>query len=297
MRYPILDVHGYEQTEPLGTKTKHWFRDHNGVYYLFKAGRKGTGENWSEKASCELAKLMGIPCAHYDLAHWKDLDGVVTSSFRPEQGRLVLGNEVLAHIVPGYNPGETYTATEYKLSTVCDILGRYHKVGPPIGADAIVAAFSPLSVFIGYLVFDCWIGNPDRHHENWGFVVTREAKVHLSPTFDHASGLGARLLDEQRRSRLVTKDRGFSVESWVTKARTPFRDASGAKLFTLDVVQELLQRDPGTVNFWLGRLANVELEDIETIFNAFPEGHVSPAAIAFALRILEENRRRMEALR
>jgi len=294
--YPILEVHSYDQTEQLGTKTKHWFVDENDVDFLFKAGRKGTGENWAEKASSELAKRIGIPCAHYDLARWKDLDGVVTPSFIPEQGYLELGNEVLAHVVTGYDPGEKYEAREYRLSTVCDILKNSHNIRPPISGDEILATFSPLSVFIGYLVFDCWIGNPDRHHENWGFVVTRDSK-HLSPTFDHASGLGARLLDEQRRRRLVTKDRGFSVESWVAKARTPFRDASGAKLFTLNVVQELRQRYPESVDFWLDRLATVELEDIERMFSEFPESHISQVAIAFALRILEENRKRMETLR
>ncbi|MBL7649214.1 MAG: HipA domain-containing protein [Candidatus Hydrogenedentes bacterium] len=294
--YPILEVYSYDQTEQLGTKTKHWFVDENDVDFLFKAGRKGTGENWAEKASSELAKRIGIPCAHYDLARWKDLDGVVTPGFIPEQGHLELGNEVLAHVVTGYDPGEEYEAREYRLSTVCDILKNSHNIRPPIGADQIVATLSPLSVFIGYLVFDCWIGNPDRHHENWGFVVTRDAK-HLSPTFDHASGLGARLLDEQRRRRLVTKDRGFSVESWVIKARTPFRDASGVKLYTLDVVRELRQRYPESVDFWLDQLATFELEDIEMMFSEFPESHISPVAIAFALRILKENRKRMEALR
>ena len=297
MKYPILDVHGYDQTEQLGTKTKHWFRDHNGVHYLFKAGRNGTGENWSEKATCELAKLMGIPCAHYDLARWKEMDGVVAPSFIPEQGRLVLGNEVLASIVPGYDPGETYRAREYKLSTVCDILDNYRAVSPPLGSDESVAALRPLSVFVGYLIFDCWIGNPDRHHENWGFVVTPEAKVHLSPTFDHASGLGVRLSDEIRRERLTTRDRGFSVESYVAKARTPFHDASGKKMLTLEVVRELARHDPKAVGFWLERLASVKLVAIQGIFNAFPDGHVSPTEVAFALRILEENRSRMDTLR
>jgi len=96
---------------------------------------------------------------------------------------------------------------------------------------------------------------------------------------------------------LDTKDRGFSVKSWVTKARTPFHDESGRKMFTLEVVQQLLQRDAGTVNFWLGRLANVELDDIGSILSAFPDGHVSPTTAAFATRVLEENKRRMEALR
>ena len=46
-------------------------------------------------------------------------------------------------------------------------------------------------VFISYIMLDCLISNPDRHHENWGFIVY-DNEVYLSLTYDHASGLGCR---------------------------------------------------------------------------------------------------------
>lgn len=30
-------------------------------------------------------------------------------------------------------------------------------------------------LFIGYILLDALIGNGDRHHENWGFVTSRQA--------------------------------------------------------------------------------------------------------------------------
>ncbi|MEG3898961.1 MULTISPECIES: hypothetical protein [unclassified Microcoleus] len=44
-------------------------------------------------------------------------------------------------------------------------------------------------------MLDAWIGNTDRHHENWGFVEVRASKTpqviaHLAPTYDYASSLG-----------------------------------------------------------------------------------------------------------
>ncbi|EGJ29874.1 MULTISPECIES: hypothetical protein [Moorena] len=39
-------------------------------------------------------------------------------------------------------------------------------------------------LFVGYLLLDAWIGNGDRHHENWGFVrpKTSQTGIYLAPT-------------------------------------------------------------------------------------------------------------------
>jgi hypothetical protein len=35
--------------------------------------------------------------------------------------------------------------------------------------DGITTA---IDTFVGYLLLDAWIGNGDRHHENWRFIAT-----------------------------------------------------------------------------------------------------------------------------
>ena len=45
------------------------------------------------------------------------------------------------------------------------------------------------------LTFDALIGNTDRHHENWGFLMTRtgnppEIRLQLAPAFDNGTSLG-----------------------------------------------------------------------------------------------------------
>ena len=110
MSYPIIQLHddAPTQLEQLGTKTKFWYRDDMERSILFKEGRPGTGENWAEKVSCEICKLLGIPHADYDLAIWKKRKGVATPNFVPEGGRLVLGNELLAKVIDGYDGGQRY---------------------------------------------------------------------------------------------------------------------------------------------------------------------------------------------
>jgi hypothetical protein len=77
-----------------------------------------------------------------------------------------------------------------------------------------------VGVFIGYLLLDAWIENTDRHHENWGIIVSpdTQAQPTLAPTFDHASSMGSHETDETRSARLETRDRGYSVDAYVEKA-------------------------------------------------------------------------------
>ncbi|NEP46454.1 MAG: hypothetical protein F6K35_47560 [Okeania sp. SIO2H7] len=73
---------------------------------------------------------------------------------------------------------------------------------------------NPVETFVGYLLLDAWIGNTDRHHENWGFIVNKT--VNLAPTFDHASSLGRELQDNKRWEKLNNK----TVNSYAAKSRS-----------------------------------------------------------------------------
>lgn len=90
--YPIVMIaaDAPEATEPLGTKDKFWYE---GGRFLFKRVRQGTGEDWSEKVSAELAYRLELPHAEYDLADWKTGDemvrGVRSPNFYPPGAHLV----------------------------------------------------------------------------------------------------------------------------------------------------------------------------------------------------------------
>ncbi len=86
MTFPIINVpsDASTQLEQLGTKAKFWYRSGDERRMLFKEGRPGTGENWSEKVCCEIARQLGLPHAEYDLALWPDRKGVASPSFVPK---------------------------------------------------------------------------------------------------------------------------------------------------------------------------------------------------------------------
>jgi hypothetical protein len=214
--YPVITVpdEAGDILEQLGTKPKFWFRDANSNRCLFKLKRSGgedaTGEDWSEKVASELCEILGLPHAHYDFAIWKGQHGVVSRSFVPEGGRLVAGNELLVRLDNTYPKEKFYKVRQHTLRLVLRIM-RQDVIRPPLGWTESTGVSSALDVFVGYLMLDAWIANQDRHHENWGFIVSSEQTIHLAPTFDHASSLGWNESDETRMQRLTTKDRRRSI--------------------------------------------------------------------------------------
>lgn len=196
-------------TEPLGSKRKFWFQHESSIPSLFKEARSGTGEDWSEKVACELCRLLSLPHVHYDLAIWKHNRGVVCPTCVPGDGQLVHGNELLAQLLPEYPRQQARGVSQHTLEHVFAVLqnGEIHM---PIGWTPFPGIDAAVDVFVGYLMLDAWIGNTDRHHENWALVV-RPQGTHLAPSYDHAASLGSHETDANRHDRLTTRDRGRSM--------------------------------------------------------------------------------------
>lgn len=298
--YPIINVpdDAEEATEQLGSKFKFWY---DGKTKLFKASQAKTGEHWGEKVACELCGLLGLPHAHYELALWKDRSGVVSTSIVPPNGRLVLGNELLARISRDYPQTSKRGATEHKLARIHTLMGRaeppWHL---PPGWQAPREIIKPFDLFAGYLLLDAWIANQDRHHENWGAIVSGW-DIYLSPTFDHAACLGQNERDEKRRNRLDTRDKSYHIEQYVTKAKSAFygtRPASpNTPLSTLDAFAKASAFCPAAGRAWLAALARVSLQDCQNIFDKIPrECGMSDTAAEFALTMLKLNKARLLAL-
>ena len=192
-KFEVLDIskgYEFEEFEQLGTKAKCWVIDANETKFLFKQGRKNTGENWAEVVACEIAEILGLPHATYHLAlDSDDKAGVLTKSFVPPNGRLVHGNELLLNI--SKSPVERRRRSSMKKHSITRVRAVTRKRPlVPIGWTPIPGVESAEEVFCGYLLLDALIANQDRHYENWGYIFTENQEAHLAPTFDHASSLG-----------------------------------------------------------------------------------------------------------
>lgn len=283
-----------EADEDLGTKEKFWFRHHDLGSCLFKKARPNTGEDWAEKIAAELCELLGLPHADYELAAYNGENGIISPSFLPSQkgGILTLGNEILARIVSNY-PQHSKDLSQHTIDNVFNAIGDA-SLNLPINWIPPEGISHATETFVGYLLLDAWIGNSDRHHENWAFISLQE-KIYLAPTYDHASCLGRNESDSKRKSRLTTKDAGFSVQAYVEKCNSALYARVGDKktLKTFNAFCEAQQRYPDAGRVWLNNLARVSSNDTLELFERIPSNRISQTAIEFAQKILELNQNKL----
>lgn len=223
-----------EENEYLGTKEKFWFHHHELGKCLYKKARPNTGEAWSEKIAAELCRLLMLPHARQELALYEQQQGTISPSFLPQNGSLTTGNEILAQIFLDY-PENINDLSQHTFANVFGVMNE-SVVSLPFNWQAPSNIETAIDTFIGYLLLDAWIGNADRHHENWGFI-NLDGKSYLAPTYDHASCLGRNESDNKRQQRLKTKDKGFSVEAYANKSKSCLYAQSGDNkpLKTFDV--------------------------------------------------------------
>jgi len=239
---------------------------------------------------------MRLPHAEYELAIFNGDRGVISPSFLPEDGRLIPGNEVLVRLMPDY-PKEIRSPSHHTISNIFRVLGNssVHLSSDWILPDGISTA---ATVFVGYLLLDTWIGNADRHHENWAYIQL-EGIDYLSPTYDHASSLGRNESDETRKQRLTTTDAGFSVDAYVARCKSCLYAGVTDKkpLKTLGAFCEAAKLYPDAAHIWLALLERVSSNDTLKLFERIPDDRISSTAIEFAQAMLTANRNRLLTLR
>jgi hypothetical protein len=293
-----------EAPEQMGTKRKFWFQHPDLGLCLFKLARDGTGEDWSEKVACELAGLLGLPRARYEMAVWKEQPGSVSVSMLSEGDSLIHGNELIAELTAEYPRPQLAPRFRNTGHTLPLVIQTIEQSGaqPPPAADLPAGVDTAVDVFVGYLMFDALVGNTDRHHENWAVIkrVSFEAQgpvseLRLSPTYDHASCLGRNETDARRAERLLTKDKGNTVEAYAERSASAlYLTATDPKpLRTLDAFRQASEIAPGAAEAWKERLRTLREAEITRVLSEVPRERFSPVAVDFATRILIHNRARI----
>lgn len=299
--FPIIEIpqDAVDETEEMGTKEKFWFHHEKFGKCLYKKARENTGEDWSEKIAANLSDLLGLPHANYELATFLGQNGIISPSFLPDKGsNITHGNEILARTVPNYQK-YSKKPSQHTISSVLNAIAD-KSVNLPIGWTPPKGINTAVDTFVGYLLLDAWIGNTDRHHENWAFI-NLAGKTYLSPTYDCASCLGRNEPDEKRKKRLITKDDGFSVKAYINKSSSAFYAQVGDRktLKTFDVFDKAAQRYPNAAKIWLKYLEEISTTDdvVLQLFQRIPKERISEPAINFAQKILELNQHRLLKLR
>jgi hypothetical protein len=297
--YPVIRVQSSraEALEDLGTKAKFWYLEGK-TRMLFKAEERGTGEDWAEKITCELAALLGLPHVHYEMAHDLDLDrpGVVCASLAPPPLALVHGNQLMLALDPDYPgaPGQHFHCRAHTVDAVFDVVRRLRPPTARWCAHLPEGIQSASDVFAGYLMLDAWVANQDRHHENWGAVWDGQV-LSLAPSFDHGASLARNLSDDARLERLHSRDANRRIPKFAGRARSAlYAEPSAPKaLFTLDAWRRWAAKTPGGAAIWRQQLARVSSAAVAAVVADIHPDRMSAVSRRFTLDLLIENRRRI----
>ncbi|WP_293133955.1 hypothetical protein [Okeania sp. SIO3I5] len=216
----------------------------------------------------------------------------------PQNKTLILGNKILVKIDESYPEfsSNNYKVSEHTLDIVVEAIAN-NSINLPLNWKPPEGIETAIETFVGYLLLDAWIGNTDRHHENWGFIVNNlvNLEANLAPTFDHASSLGRELLDSKKQNQINNK----IVKNYAAKSRSAIYDKIGDKkaMLTLDVFEKAAQKYPQAALIWLQNLANISAEDTLSLFERIPKNYISEISIEFAQTILTINQNRLLQIR
>jgi hypothetical protein len=290
MAYPVLEVDpatliGDEQ---LGTKPKFWFlRD--GHEWLFKEARSNTGEDWAEKVAAEVADQTKIDAANVELAEFRGRRGSASKSFiNRNRDSLVHGNELLGRIT-GYDRNKRQRQSDHTLENIMAAVRAYF----PEREDILNGVLTDLAA---YLVLDALIGNTDRHHENWGLVLSYDSDAgglekvgHLwvAPSFDHASSLGRELTDAGRHTLLNSGSIGRYVRRGHGGIYLRNEDRFGAN--PLHLVEVSVRAYPDYFRQALRQVVETPIAALEAAVDGVPDVRITQPARDLAREILKYN--------
>lgn len=302
--YKIFDISNVEQIdfEQMGTKSKFWYKDGAGELFLFKATLstdnlgneiQRPGEDWAEKIACEIAKLLNIPSADYELAVYNNQQGVITKNFVANEENMQYGNSLLSAMCDVLNVIPLNSNHTHRLPEIAFCLGHYIK-NKPKDWNSLPKIKTAQDVFSGYLMLDVLISNQDRHNENWGMISSKNNHPFLAPSFDHAASLGRNESDEKRELKLTSKDKGQSLASYVSRAKSQILTEDLKKIKTIDAFVKFSGAFAIEAAIsWLEKLSLINNIEFRNIIDRVPESIMTNISKDFAFEILVENKKRL----
>ena len=288
--------------EQIGSKPKFWIAIRSSTQELlglFKQTRPETGEAWAERVVHQLAELLGLPRARYDLALYRggpdrpSTRGVISWSFLQPNESLIHGNEVLSALMTNYPRASGPRFRRTPEHTVDRVLDQCRNVAVPPRWDPPPGIVDGAEVMVGHLLLDAWVGNTNRHDENWGWIQLPGGAIHLAPTYDHSSSLGRNETDRRRAERLATTDAGNTVTAYALRAPSGLHRTDGTQMRVLEAFERAAELRPSAAAVWLERLARVPSDDIETAVTRVPADWITPLARDFAIGILKATGERL----
>jgi hypothetical protein len=279
-----IDVCGWPeaQHEQRGKRSKVWVTcpEDNSTWLRKSVSEKPPRpfEHRIEAFALQLARQSGVESAYARPCFWRDGDavreGLLSREFVQQDELLSSGAELLSlAIAPVLEQGIRFEHA-YSLDLLLGFISVFKQLSPSIADD-----------LFRVLAFDAWVGNGDRHSENWSVIFSLRTKsFRLAPMYDPAACLGSELQDAQVASLISDQNR---LEKYVRNCPSGFGDGHSRILSMSQVVERLVAVPSwrSNMNLWLSEfraaLDQLKAELISGV-SWLPESRQS-----LALRLLE----------
>lgn len=143
-----------------------------------------TTDHVSECIACELAHLIGIPCAKFEIGVYNGREGSMSYNIADHEGvTLIEGIYCINKIYENFDADrllDTETKDRYSIEMI----------------ENVLKSLKLFDEFLPVLLFDFLIGNTDRHQSNWALIMENKT-YRLSPLYDNSSSLCAYVKEEK----------------------------------------------------------------------------------------------------
>lgn len=245
-------------------------------------------EFWSEILACRIGAELGVPvpCTHLGILDGQS--GSLAASMLAQGEELIEAADIFAELDDKYE-----RRGKGERQTIALSLRAVERIWGKLQAPA-------LEPFHRMLVFDCLIGNQDRHHENWGFIQSSEEGIRhrFADVFDNGSSLLRELVDDDAlRKRLGDPSR---IAAYAAKATSEIRWIPGGKITHFDLFRNCVRELDGFRPV-AERILSVEMERLSEIIREVAvfsrdcgvEPAIDPLREGILVAVLSERRKQM----
>ena len=257
-----------------GTRVKKIAIDSNSYKTAyFKYEKYNCSESCSEKMSYEIAKVLGYPCAHIELA--KDRRGNIGIL-----NYLFIDREREEHhdAIDFINKNESKTKEYYTIENIKKCLDN---IDEKLFDD-----------FLKIMVFDALVGETDRHAENWGITLDANG-YRISPLYDNGDNLLRDFKDKDLAEKYYNGTKLF--DAYIKRAQSLiYKDDHSGRYKLHELIKELYEKYPEQIKKEIVNLKKLTPDIIEDIVNKIPDELLTIQHKKYIIIYLNERKKLLE---
>lgn len=277
-KYEVINVSNWESIKKgKGYSESYWIIDptsrNRGLFKLPKYNKDYDwydGSHWAEKIVSEIGKVLGLDMPEVDLAIYEGRKGCISYRFLKKHESLKEGVDVMSVEITKDK------RDNYILDNILDDIREYNLIKD----------------FIEMLLFDGFVGQTDRHEENWG-IITSEKKIQtpkLAPVYDNASSLARERLPHHVQQLLNDESYFYS---YLEKCKSCIKLESGKDITQYEMLDYLHENHTDLYTKFICKLKKADEDVIKRIVFKVPEDFMSGNQKELVIKILLARKKRM----